>query len=53
MCAGENGCSKEEGRGGKRVDALGGIAGGRGRESKRARERYLLLMLVWCIEKEI
>lgn len=37
----------------KKVDALGGIAGGRGRESKRAREPYLLLMAVWCVEKEI
>lgn len=49
---GGTGSSKEEGRE-KRVDAFRGIAGGRGRESKRAREPYLLLMLVWCIEKEI
>lgn len=46
------GSSKEE-EGEKRVDAFRVFSGGRGRESKRAREAYLLLMVVWCIEKEI
>lgn len=35
----------------KRVDAFRGSAGGRGRGSNR--EADLLLMLVWCVEKEI
>lgn len=43
-----------QGTGKKGVDAFRGDAGGgRGRESKRARELYPLLMVVWCIEKEI
>lgn len=37
----------------REVDGLRGNAGGRGRESKRARELYPLLMVVWCMEKEI
>lgn len=43
----------EEGDKRESVDALRGNAGGRGRESKRARKLYLLLMVVWCMEKEI
>lgn len=38
---------------GERVDALRGSAGGEGKRSKRAREPYPLLMVVWCMEKEI
>lgn len=38
---------------GKRRDALRDDVWGRGRGSKRARELYLLLIVVWCIEKEI
>lgn len=41
------------GQGRRGGDALRGNAGGRGRESKRARELYPLLMEVWCMEKEI
>lgn len=44
---------REEGDRERGLDALRGNAGGRGKESKRARELYPLLMVVWCMEKEI
>lgn len=44
---------REEGDWERGIDASRGNAGGRGRESKRARELYPLLMVVWCMEKEI
>lgn len=45
---------REEGDRERGADALRAmLGGGRGRESKRARELYPLLMVVWCMEKEI
>lgn len=49
---------EREGDGGERVDALrgnavGGKGEGWGRESKRESRELYLLLIVWCMEKEI